>query len=78
MKWMSSKVLSQCYVYCSFHCSCAEHLASLVSQARLFTLATTTTSKLKKIINITGEEIEEGVVEDVKKPSAFPIAEKRI
>ena len=53
-------------------------LASLVSQARLFTLATTTTSKLKKIINITGEEIEEGVVEDVKKPSAFPIAEKRI
>lgn len=55
----------------------SEHLASLVSQARLFTLATTTTSKLKKIINITGEEIEEGVVEDVKKPSAFPIAEKR-
>lgn len=47
------------------------------SKARLFTLATTTTSKLKKIINITGEEIEEGVVEDVKKPSAFPIAEKR-
>ena len=53
----------------------SEHLASLVSQARLFTLATKTTSKL--IINITGEEIEEGVVDDVKKPSAFPIAEKR-